>query len=291
MSYDLYLKPRTGSIDAATVLDYFRRRPKYTVSGEQAGYENEDTGVAFFFNINHGEPGEPTADYPVLFNLAYFRPSFFSVEAEPEVTAFVRSFDCVVLDPQTDGMGQGEYQADKLVAGWRCGNQFACQAVLALDNAPNSIFTLPADKLHTVWQWNYDRASFQDRIENDRFVPLIVFLQVDGRLSTAIVWGDGVAMAFPVVDYILVARRELAPRRWIKQTPDTTLLTWQDAVEIMEPYICRYGDGSFGLSYDRTPEPLRDAIRRLGRSSQTLQLVGAESVLDAELIDKFLKPR
>jgi hypothetical protein len=39
------------------------------------------------------------------------------------------AFDCVVLDPQTDGMGQGEYQSDKLLSGWNFGNEFACAVI------------------------------------------------------------------------------------------------------------------------------------------------------------------
>jgi hypothetical protein len=286
------LKPRTGSIDQAAVFDCFRNRPHYTVAGEQAGYENEDTGVQFFFAINHGEPGEPEAEYPVLFNLPYFRPSFFVLEAEPEVTAFVRTFDCVVLDPQTDGMGQGEYRRDKLLSGWNFGNEFAYQAILLRhDDIRQGIATLPKDKLHDVWRWNYHRASLQDEIEDDKFVPRIMFLLVDGRLSTAIVWGDGVPMVFPAVDYVLVGREQLAPRRWLRRTEDTTLLPWQDALAMLEPYLLRYGDGSFGLNYDKVPEPLGKAIQRLESLTQELQLVGMDSVLDADLIDKVLKPR
>jgi len=291
MSYDLYLKPRTGSIDQAAVLDYFRKRPNYTVEGEQARYDNEDTGVQFVFEINHGEPDSPVAGYPVLFNLAYFRPSYFVLEAAPEVTAFVQAFDCVVLDPQTDGMGQGEYRSDKLLSGWNFGNEFACQAMLRIGKVRQDVMTVPTEKLHAVWQWNYDRASLQDGLEDDKFVPRIIFLLVDGRLSTAIIWGDGIPMIFPGVDYVLVGREQLAPRRWFRQTRDITPLAWQDAVRMLEPYLLRYGDGSFGLNYDKPPEPLSKAIRRLASSAQKLQLVEMDSVLDTDLIDKDLKPR
>ena len=110
MSYDLYLKARSGTLNEEHVLEYFRGRPNYVVEYRQASYENEDTGVHFMFGMHAGEPESTEAAYPVAFNLNFFRPSYFICEAEPEVTAFVRQFDCVVFDPQSTGMGEGEYQ-------------------------------------------------------------------------------------------------------------------------------------------------------------------------------------
>jgi len=71
--------------------------------------------VYFYFNFaektavdtgqSDDESLDETLDYPIAFNLNYYRPSFFVLEAEPEVTALVRQFGLVVMDPQMQGMG------------------------------------------------------------------------------------------------------------------------------------------------------------------------------------------
>jgi hypothetical protein len=290
MSYDLYLKPRTGSIDAATVLNYFRERPKYTVEGEQAGYENDDTGVQFFFEINHGEPGEPEADYPILFNLAYFRPSFFVLEAEPEVTAFVRAFDCVVLDPQTDGMGQGEYRSDKLLDGWNFGNEYAYAVILQRqDDIRQGLVTLPTDKLRDIWRWNYEREKLQEQVGDVKFVPIILLLFVDGRLSTAISWEDGLPMIFPSVDFFLTSPKEPAPHSG--QTRRHSLVSWREGLAMLAPYMRVYSARAFVLDYDAPPEPLASTIRGLTTSSDPLFGATLSAVLDREIVDKVVKQR
>ena len=48
----------------------------------------------------------------------FFRPSFFALEAEPELTLVVKEFDFTVLDPQTDGMGKGEYEPSRFLS-WK----------------------------------------------------------------------------------------------------------------------------------------------------------------------------
>lgn len=292
MSYDLYLKPRTGSIDPATVLNYFRTRPNYTVEGEQAGYENEDTGIQFFFAINRDEPGEPSAEYPVLFNLAYFRPSFFVLEAEPEVTAFVRAFDCVVLDPQTDGMGQGEYRRDKLLSGWNFGNELAYEVILLRDDdIRQGLVTLPTDTLHDIWRWNYDRASLQEQIGDGKFVPIIFVAFVDKRLSTMVIWSDGLPMVFPAVDYFVVSRHELDPRLQSGQAQGYCLLSWREALAMLEPYMRVYSSRAFVLDYDIPPGPLVNAILGLDALPERLGGVPLTSVFDREIVDKVLKRR
>lgn len=45
MSYDLFLKPRNGSLSSEQFASYFQSRPNYTVEGSQAWYQNEATGV------------------------------------------------------------------------------------------------------------------------------------------------------------------------------------------------------------------------------------------------------
>ena len=91
MSYDLFFKPRRGDADSSQFAEYFRNRRHYKVDVPEVLYENEDTGVYFMFDLEREPDEDEGTHYPVALNLNYFRPSFFGLEAEPEVTAFVRA--------------------------------------------------------------------------------------------------------------------------------------------------------------------------------------------------------
>src|SRR5207248_9248706 len=71
------------------------RSPNYELNDAQALYSNEDSGVYFAFEFlqqdGDDEEGRDTSLLPVSFNLNYFRPHAFGLEAEPELSAFVRS--------------------------------------------------------------------------------------------------------------------------------------------------------------------------------------------------------
>ena len=45
-------------------------------------------------------------------NLNYYRPHIFGMEAEPEVSGFVATFEPIIMDPQIGGMADGEYSRD-----------------------------------------------------------------------------------------------------------------------------------------------------------------------------------
>jgi len=99
-------------------------------------------------------------------------------------------------------------------------------------------------------------------------------------------------MVFPSVDYMLVSRKELAPRRWFKSSaPDITLLSWPDARVMLEPYMQAYNDGTYSLDYDNRPESLAGAIRKLAPLPQKPTLLAMDAVLDRDIIDKFVKGR
>src|SRR5262245_20463321 len=116
MSYDLYFLSRSvgRGLSRDEFAGYFSDRNKYQVSESQALYSNEDTGV--YFTFDYAEPGEDSESQaegdppmlPVTFNMNYFRPHIFGLEAEPEVAAFVSNFNLTVSDPQMSGMDTGE---------------------------------------------------------------------------------------------------------------------------------------------------------------------------------------
>ena len=98
MSYDLFLKSDSSALTAEQFASYFSRRDCYTADKTRASYENEDTGVYFVFYY-----GGDDEDDSVAFNLNYFRPHFFGLEAAPELAEFVTTFNLSIGDPQTNG--------------------------------------------------------------------------------------------------------------------------------------------------------------------------------------------
>src|SRR4030095_11660757 len=85
----------------------------------------------------------------------------FGREAEPVVTDFVRNFDLLVDDPQSEGMGQGEYSPEGFLRGWNAGNAAGYRALFEMqareDPAGIEYDALPAADREAVWRWNYGK--------------------------------------------------------------------------------------------------------------------------------------
>jgi hypothetical protein len=112
MSYDLdlYFKP---AVSRSHILQYFAARRHYTVEGNNAVYQNPDTGVYFFLRLRCARSVLLQKNVIAAeFEINYQRPSFFGTEAEIELSAFVAAFQPRIEDPQMRGMGQGPYSRE-----------------------------------------------------------------------------------------------------------------------------------------------------------------------------------
>jgi hypothetical protein len=289
MSYDLFLQCRDGTYDRAQFLEYFRACEWYKVQGSQVWYENEDTGVYFSFELSEPlEKGEPP-QFPISLNVNFFRPSYFIAEVETEVTALVRRFDMIVFDPQSDGMGEGEYQKELLIAGWSLGNEWAFSTFLKDPEHRTNLLSMPSAKLRKIWTWNQERGGLQARYGDSKFVPRISFIRLDQDVSSAVIWPDGIPSIIPPVDRLIVIRQELAPQRIFRRAEDRTLLAWQDVQPMFERHGSRQPDDSVLLDYDRPPDGVASFIRSLPGDSREILMVGTDQVLDRELIDKHTR--
>lgn len=289
MSYDLYFRPEARSVDEADVLDYFRARPNYSIEKDQITYANEDTGVYFTFDLGDDESNLEEVQYAVALNVNFYRPSYFIREAELETTAFVRQFGWTVFDPQTHGMGEGAYRADKLISGYDAGNEIAYSAILQeMPALRKDLLTLPTSTLARIWHWNHGRRKRQEDVGDVKFVPRIIFVLLEGKLSTIAVWTDVMSAELPMVDHFLVVRDKLAPRRFSKKTADKVYLAWNDAIEILERHGARRPDGAISLEYGLAPTEMIDLITSLKPEERQVSLVAADQVLDRELVEKAL---
>jgi hypothetical protein len=291
MSYDLFFKPRKGSFSATDFAHYFRDRPHFNCDGTQAWYGNENTGVYFVFAFQaepETEDGDDSEHFPVALNVNYFRPSYFILEAEPEVTAFVRYFDLLVNDPQMNGMGQGEYDAKKLVSGWNVGNEFGYSTILKDEKNRSGVSHFPMGKLHDVWRWNLSIPGRQARAGESKFVPRITFLNLEGSTVTMALWPDGIPIVVTKVDYLYVPRELLAPRRFLRKRMDRTLVAWELALPILLKYGIQEEQGVISLNYMEPPSAVARFIRSLPAESRVIAGLAADGVLDREIYERSI---
>jgi len=296
MSYDLFFACRQSdqTFLKSDFLHYFQERQFYQCSDCQAAYSNEDTGVYFTFEYHERdaysqeEEDEDSPYYPVSFNLNYYRPHTFGLEAEPQVAAFVKASNLRVIDPQMNGMGEGDYQRAGFLNGWNAGNEFAFSAILTKENDPRH-FSLPAEKIQTYWRWNFHRNALQDRIQDRAFVPRIFFFTYENEIKTGVAWGDGIPILMPFIDLIFVPRKRLAPRHWFRTKEDMVVFKWPEVERVIKEFPQIVGEAIYyEIIYDTTPPQLEQLIRNQKPWQQMPTGLAFDQVLDQELIVKAI---
>jgi len=227
-----------------------------------------------------------------MFNMNFYRPHVFALEAEPEVRAMIEEFGFGVFDPQTHGMSDGIYSTEGFLRGWNHGNEFGYQAVLGGANAPQSIFCRPAKKIEDVWQWNHVKNSVQEKLGEQIFVPKIMFLSLNNRVATSAVWTDAIPTLIPEVDYLIIPRREFAPTTFFSKTKkeDRCLVPLSEARALISQYsVNGFTLPAYKLDYQSPPTSIGKFVKQLTPSKENLQVLPSDSVLDEELITKYRK--
>ena len=258
MSYDLYFtKPE---ITLQQFEDYFRRRDNYKVENAQAWYENEDTGVYFCFEFSD-EDSKDLDFGKISFNLNFFRPHFFALEAEIEVKEFIDKFGFSINDPQNEGMAEGPFTKEGFIRGWNYGNEFGYRSILNSDDPPEVIHHRPTNELYSIWQWNHQKSIIQDRLGENIFVPRIMFVVLENILTSVVVWPDAISTLIPQVDALIIPRSELAPKRFFKKKDDICILQFDKVLNAINQYKTdNYCIPSYSLSYESTPTTIKSFI-------------------------------
>lgn len=285
MSYDLFMKPKNGDVLFEHFQSYFESRKNYSIEGPQAWYQNEETGVYFVFEYQGVEEGEEE-NFPLAFNMNYFRPSFFVQEAEPEIREFISKFDLTVDDPQTNGMGVGEFSSEKFVSGWLHGNEFGYQSILR-DNP--EVHTLPSIQLEKVWAWNFSKERLQNEVTDDVFVPSIMIFNYQGKTVTACVWPDAIPSIIPPVDILLIGRKKLAQRKFFRKVEDMAIGTWNVVQPLLDRHKNKMQGEAYYLYYQAVPSEIKQKIRSLTPLDvATLERLSVDQVLNRELVQKYV---
>jgi hypothetical protein len=243
--------------------------------------------VNFWFQLQDKDDDPDGLDYPVAFEINYYRPSYFIREAEPELAAIVRRFDWVVLDPQIGGMGEGEYQGDLLVSGWNIGNEYAVAGLPGKPQTHGDAAFFPTKTLTRIWEWNRGRTKLQEQVGQAQFVPSIKFCRFEGRVITLAIWPEAFPAVLPKVDYLYVAREEFAPRRFSRQVPDVALVAWDEALPVLARHASRRDGDTVSLSYSHRPRGMIDFIQSLPTETRQIVAVAADKILDRELVEKY----
>jgi hypothetical protein len=287
MSYDLFFKSRNQNSkpEAKAFTSYFKQRKHYEVSGQQAIYKNETTGVYFIFDIGDVGDVEQPDLAPVSFNLNYFRPHVFGLEAEPEVSAFVKEFSLLVSDPQVSGMGDGEYRSESFLHGWNAGNEFGYRAMLKPEEKPP--LTLSTAKIEACWRWNKAKDELQEKLGDDVFVPRFMYLNRNGKVATTVVWPDGIPIAIPEADTVLIQRKTILPKRLFRTSEDQVLATWNEIEALVRQFPLEQGPIPYRLlSYSAVPASVTSHLVRLRPMKEKLEGVGIDTILNLELVEK-----
>jgi hypothetical protein len=275
MSYDLMFTAGSGEeIEKKAFRAYFKNRANYQAGEGQAVYQNEDTGVYFIFD-------EPE-DGVVAFNLNYFRPHVFGLEAARELEQFAEAFGATVGDPQ-DEMGEdGVFTREGFLRGWNGGNAFAYRSMLKDQTEP--VHTWPSQRLREVWEWNYARRSQQEQIGEDVFVPAIFAIEIDGALLSVAIWPPDCPILLPTVDAVLVPVNQSEP-----ESEDMALVRWNELLPIVGPYQeQREGVGlvAYRLAFEQWPPDLARFLGQPRTSVENLNGVGMDQILDEELVEQ-----
>jgi hypothetical protein len=285
MSYDLYFtSPKISRGDFKT---YFSQRGRYEVSEKQAIYQNQDTGVYFIFD--YAADGSEHADGAVAsFNLNYFRPHVFGLEAVMEVAAFVERFAFSIEDPQIDGMGDGPFTSEKFLSGWNRGNEFGYSSFLK-EPSLEKLWKYPTEQIEAVWRWNWEKNGVQQTFGESLFVPRIMFLEVGDAPASMVVWPDAIPELIPDVEYVVVGRDELAPRSfWRGRKKDQIILSMDQLRPVLDQYRTQnYSMPAYLLSTDRSEE-LSNFVRSLQQTEPNItgQGIPIDRILNAEIIEK-----
>lgn len=292
MSYDLFLRPAKGDVTESELSQYFEQRPFYEVHENQIWYQNNNTGVYFSFERNEGEEDEVEdedgGEWPIMFNLNFFRPHYFGLEAADELHSFVTEFKCAIFDPQNDAMENGLFTVEGFLKSWNSGNSFGHRAMLSQQNEAK-VNALPTERLQAIWEWNFAKASRQERLGDDVFVPGILFFQGEDRPLTAVIWPECCPIQIPTVDLVIVYRGTdgISPA-----TPDDAeqiFVNFDQLIDVLPPPSTR----TRPLTWYNIVEPTEEQFERiqsLPSLSRSYEILPFDQVLNAELLSQAKSP-
>lgn len=294
MSYTLHFRPKNLDqvISVQQIQDYFKARENYTVNDFQALYSNAATGV--YFTFEYGGRKEATESQakilPAYFNIQHAKPHIYVLEAEPELSEFIHTFDLTVSDPFMKGSSYGEYNELDFYRGWSSGNETAYRDLLKSKNQ-SALYSLPTSWMETIWRWNFHVPMMQSEQGKELFVPKILFIDYEGKLHTAAVWTDGQPIALPKIDKLILYRRSLAGGFHLGKYEDVALANVTDVEPLLKEYpLDKESMEYYTVIYKETPVEIKRFIQsQKAVKKDGLKFISFEDILDKEMLENILK--
>jgi hypothetical protein len=235
VSYDLFLRPRSGELSREALLEYFTGTTGYSLDDDDddvISYENEATGVYFLFNFAAGtsddeddeedDDGDDGDGPEISFELDAFRPHIFALEARGELDALVAAFDLVVTDPQEGGVEGSTWDGDAFIRGWTRLNELSYATILRDEWDPDEpLYTLPRAEIEYCWRWNLAYEARVEELGERFFIANIAFAGRDGHTVVQAMWPDDRPIVLPRVAEVLLVRGE-------GKQQQTRLIPWDD---------------------------------------------------------------
>lgn len=300
MSYELFFTQReqVEHPDYTEFVAYFQDRKNYLLEDNHAHYQNVDSGIYFYFEFDEGLPerdkDEPLEEagyilIPIVFSIHLFRPHVFALEAADELQAFIDHFELHVVDPQSDGMGEGLFTREGFLQSWSHSNAFAVEAIC--QQHPEHPF--PCTAAATIkkwWRWNVDRERYEHSLEGEAYVPKFNFIWFEEQVCSAVIWGDAGPVALPEVDYVIIVKHEIRDDFREGDEPEVVLLPWQ----AITPWCARYGHKVYGetdhwlIEYPTIPDDLKQWWLAI-TGPHDFKIMTLDQVLDAEIVAMYLE--
>ena len=283
MNYDLYFD-RREPLTEEEFFAYFDGRRNYKRENRQAWYQNERTGVYFSFVVpSPGDSEELEKRHQASFNLNLYRPHFFGLEAAPELDAFVKRFGFTVIDPQE--RDSEVFSIERFLSNWNRSNEFGYKALLNAGQTPRQVQARPSTELEAIWRWNYELPRIQEELGKGVFVPRVVWLNIEGVLNSAVIWGDGIATLIPAVEKIVIPRNEMAPKKMFSRQRDLCMVEQSQLDRCLAPLETgKYPLPSRVPGYRSPPERVKRFVRGLVPQTRKIEGVPMDRVLNAELV-------
>lgn len=215
MSWDLYLKPASGSAETfiGALRHSLRQIPAFHSETEaQFDYLNDDTGV--YFGIDLTPDGDIEEEGLAVLTINFARPSPFGREAAQILARIARNLPLLVLDHQDDGTWQ-PFDERSMAESFRHSNIRATRTLkrsLKSDGVHDALGTpVPTALLDYAWEWNAARAARDEQRQRDGrnlWVPKYEFVEIGGRVYSFVLWFDGVATLFPKTELVGLSRNK-----------------------------------------------------------------------------------
>lgn len=293
MNYIIHFQTKNvkNQISLLQIKEYFTARGSYTVNDYQSLYSNEETGVYFTFEYGGTKASEVNQTLkvlPVFFNISFGRPHIFVLEAEVELSEFIRHFDLMVSDLSMHGSSYMEYNELDFYHGWTAGNEAFYREKLRRD-PELKMFLLPVKEMENIWRWNFHVSNMQAELGQQIFVPKVMLIEYQNTFNTAVVWTDGIPITLPRVAKAVLYRRGFTSGIKIGKKEDIAVVNISEIEPLLKDYpVTNEHLEYYTIIYKEPPKDIKHFIQsQKAVKNEELKFISFYNIHDRELIEKI----